>query len=77
MIRFLCSVWIRLFRALECLSVADPLTKLMESSKLKETLETNRLDVEQPTSSVIKQRAEDPQRRKAASLVGFEFVVFS
>ena len=46
--------------------VADPLTKVMESTKLVECLFTNCLNVEQPIESVIKKRAKQLQRRKTA-----------
>ncbi|CAE7258466.1 unnamed protein product [Symbiodinium natans] len=46
--------------------VADPLTKVMESTKLVECLFTNCLKVEQPIESVIKKRAKQLQRRKTA-----------
>ena len=44
--------------------IADPLTKLMESTKLSEAIETNWLDTSQPIDSVIKKRAKQLQRRK-------------
>ena len=47
--------------------VADPLTKVMESTKLVECLTTNKLNIEQPIDSVIKKRAKQLQRRKTAA----------
>ena len=44
--------------------IADPLTKLMASSKLSEAIETNWLDTSQPIDSVIKKRAKQLQRRR-------------
>eukprot|EP00439_Symbiodinium_sp_Y106_P083063 s1580_g22.t2 len=43
--------------------IADPLTKVMEPTKLVEALKTNTLDVEQPLESVVKKRAKQLQRR--------------
>eukprot|EP00439_Symbiodinium_sp_Y106_P017340 s506_g2.t1 len=43
--------------------IADPLTKVMESTNLVEVLKTNTLDVEQPLESVVKKRAKQLQRR--------------
>ena len=47
--------------------VADPLAKVMESTKLAECLTTNKLNIEQPIDSVIKKRAKQLQRRKTAA----------
>ena len=46
---------------------SDPLTKVMESTKLVECLTTNKLNIEPPTDSVIKKRAKQLQRRKTAA----------
>ena len=43
--------------------IADPMTKVMEPTKLVEALKTNTLDVEQPLESVVKKRAKQLQRR--------------
>ena len=43
--------------------IADPMTKVMEPTKLVEVLKTNMLDVEQPLESVVKKRAKQLQRR--------------
>ena len=44
--------------------VADPLTKVMEPTKLVHVMETNELDVKQPIDSIVKKRAKQLQRRK-------------
>ena len=44
--------------------VADPLTTLMEPTKLVHVLETNALDIEHPLDSILKKRAKQLQRRK-------------
>ena len=49
-------------------TVADPLTKVMESTtKLAECLTTNKLNIEQPTDSDIKKGAKQLQRKKTAA----------
>ena len=54
--------------------IADPLTKLMESTKLSEALETNWLDSSQPIDSLIKKRAKQLQRRKRPLVADVEDV---
>ena len=43
--------------------IADPMTKVMEPTKLVEALKTNTFDVEQPLESVVKKRTKQLQRR--------------
>ena len=42
--------------------VADPLTKVMEPTKLVHVMETNELDVKQPIDSIVKKRAKTTPR---------------
>ena len=43
--------------------IADPMTKVMELTKLGEVLRTKTFDLEQPLESVVKKRAKRLQRR--------------